>query len=73
MTKRRRRNRYGFSYKRLFGLSRARSRVARLTGIPTTRQGRRRKLDRSIASCFGCLLQAFVCVALLVTVLVIFL
>ena len=33
----------GFSWKRAMGVSSAKSAVARATGIPTTKQGRKRK------------------------------
>ena len=33
-----------FSWKRAVGITRARQKIARLTGIPTTRQGLKRKL-----------------------------
>lgn len=49
-----RRRTYGFSFswKRATGLSAARGRVARATGIPTTRSGRHRKAGRLIGCCF---------------------
>jgi len=40
---------YGFSWKRALGISRARYRLARATGIPTTKRGRKQKLDRLVA------------------------
>lgn len=36
----------GFSWKRLLGISAAKSRVSRATGIPLTRSGRQRKIGR---------------------------
>ena len=38
------RNYGGFSWRRLLGVSRAKSRLGRAIGIPTTRSGRQRKL-----------------------------
>ena len=35
-----------FSWKRAFGISSAKHKIARATGIPTTKQGRRAKLGR---------------------------
>jgi len=62
MSKRRRFNTgipgLSFSWKRALGLSRARTRFARRTGIPTTRSGWLRKIGRAATG--GCLLQAFV-------------
>lgn len=39
-------NRGGFSWKRLLGISGVKSKIARKTGIPTTKQGRKRKMQR---------------------------
>lgn len=46
---RRRRRTYGFSFswKRAVGISAAKGRIARKTGIPLTRQGRQRELGRA--------------------------
>lgn len=46
---RRRRRTYGFSFswKRAVGISAAKGRIARKTGIPLTRQGRQRKVGRA--------------------------
>lgn len=41
-----------FSAKRALGISAAKSKIARATGIPTTRQGRQRKVGKSV----GCLI-----------------
>ena len=41
-------NRGGFSWKRLFGISTFKSRIARKIGIPLTRSGRQRKLGALI-------------------------
>ena len=37
----------GFSWKRALGITRLKTKLARQTGIPTTREGRRRKVDRA--------------------------
>ena len=37
-----------FSWKRFFGITRFKQRIARKTGIPTTKQGRQRKLERML-------------------------
>lgn len=44
---------YGFSFsaKRAFGVSAAKGRIARATGIPTTRSGRRRKAGKAVGCC----------------------
>lgn len=39
-------NNGGFSWKRAIGISRVRNAIARKTGIPTTRDGRQRKMGR---------------------------
>lgn len=42
-----------FSWKRLLGISSARGRIARATGIPTTKSGLQRKLGRLLLSLLG--------------------
>ena len=46
-------NRGGFSWKRFFGISKTKSRIARATGIPTTKSGRQRKAGKILTG--GCL------------------
>lgn len=59
-----------FSWKRALGLSRARQRFARQTGIPTTRGGMERKIGRMVTrGCLSVVLFWFI-VTCLVTVLV---
>lgn len=48
-------NRGGFSLKRATGVTRAKQKVARSTGIPLSKSGRQRKLGR-MATGGGCLL-----------------
>lgn len=57
-------NRGGFSWKRFTGVSRAKSNFARMTGIPTTRSGRQRKIGRMVTG-GGCLLQVLGFVAII--------
>jgi hypothetical protein len=45
-------NRGGFSWKRAVGITRAKQRVSRATGIPWTRSGRQRKVGRLLTG--GC-------------------
>jgi hypothetical protein len=40
-----------FSWKRATGISAAKSRISRMTGIPTTRQGRQRKFGAASGCC----------------------
>ena len=37
-----------FSWKRALGITRLKQAIARKTGIPTTKQGRQRKLERTL-------------------------
>ncbi len=48
-------NRGGFSWKRAVGISAAKSRISRQTGIPLTKSGRQRKVGRMLTG-GGCLL-----------------
>lgn len=47
----------GFSWNRALGITSAKQKIARATGIPTTKQGRKRKLQSSLwtAIAFGAL------------------
>jgi len=61
---------YGFSFslKRALGISSARNKLARMTGIPTTRSGVERKIGRAVTT-GGCCLPlviALLFVALLI-------
>lgn len=40
----------GFSFKRFFGLSAAKTAVSRKTGVPFTKGGRQRKLGKTVTS-----------------------
>lgn len=46
-------NKGGFSWKRATGISKAKSKIAKATGIPTTKAGRKRKRNSLIAKLFG--------------------
>lgn len=48
-----RRKKYGFSWswKRASGLSAAKSKISRKTGIPLTRSGRQRKVGKTLGCC----------------------
>ena len=48
-------NRGGFSWKRAIGVTRAKQRIARQTGIPWTKSGRERKTGRMVTG-GGCLI-----------------
>jgi hypothetical protein len=54
MARRRGRNLGGFSLNRALGITRAKSRIARATGIPLTRSGRQRRIG-SLVTGQGCL------------------
>lgn len=43
----------GFSWKRALGITKAKQKIAKATGIPTTKQGRKRKRNATIAKMFG--------------------
>lgn len=46
-------NKGGFSWKRALGVSKAKTKIARETGIPTTKAGRKKKRNSLIAKAFG--------------------
>lgn len=45
-------NKAGFSWRRLLGVSRVKSRISRTIGIPLTKSGRRRKLGAAMFKIF---------------------
>lgn len=59
----------GFSWRRLIGITRAKSSVSRMTGIPWTRSGRQRKVGKIVTG-GGCLLPIFVLLVVAVAVVV---
>jgi len=56
-------NRGGFSWKRFVGITAAKRRVSRATGIPWTRSGRNQKIGRIVTG-GGCLIPALFLLAL---------
>lgn len=50
-------NKGGFSWKRFVGISGAKARISRSTGIPFTRSGRHQKIGRSVTG-GGCAFRA---------------
>lgn len=42
----------GFSWKRALGVTDAKRKVAKITGIPTTKQGRKQKAQRTLWKMF---------------------
>ena len=61
-------NKGGFSWKRLVGISRAKSKLSRKIGIPLTKSGRNQKIGRMVSK--GCL-GLFVMIVVPVLVLVV--
>lgn len=57
----------GFSWNRLLGITRVKSRISRATGIPWTRSGRQRKIG---GLCCGCVIPVIVLVVGWVTLAV---
>ena len=47
----------GFSWNRLLGITAAKSRISRVTGIPWTRSGRQRKIG---GLCCGCIVPVII-------------
>ncbi len=50
---------WGFSWKRMTGVTKAKRRVSRATGVPLTKSGRQRKIGRIVTGGKGCLLSIF--------------
>jgi len=50
---------FSFSWKRAVGISAFKSKIARSTGIPTTRPGRQRKAGQALGCCVVLLILCF--------------
>ena len=50
---------YGFSWKRFFGITKAKTKLSRKIGIPLTKSGRQRKIGALVTG-GGCVLYFFV-------------
>lgn len=64
-------NRGGFSWKRALGITKAKQRISRKTGIPLTKSGRQRKIGKAVTSgcgCSGCMVSLIGMVGLVVFV-----
>lgn len=60
---------YGFSWKRLTGVTDMKRKVAKATGIPTTKQGRRNKARRIVTG-GGCLVSILIPTLLFAAVII---
>ena len=63
-------NRGGFSWKRATGITRAKSRVSRATGIPWTKSGRQRKVGKMVTG-GGCLVMILAGAAIPATIVLV--
>lgn len=63
-------NKGGFSWKRFVGLSAAKARLSRSTGVPLTKSGRERKIGRMITG-GGCLITILLAIMTLLLVAII--
>lgn len=66
---------YGFSMKRLTGVTNVKRKIGKATGVPTTKQGRRNKARR-VATGGGCVISVLVpilfligCIAIILSIL----
>lgn len=64
-------NKFGFSWKRAVGITKAKQKISRSTGIPLSKSGRQRKIGKAVTG-GGCLLPALLLLlvpALLITLI----
>lgn len=57
-------NKGGFSWKRAVGITKAKQKISRSTGIPLTKSGRQRKIGKVVTG-GGCLLPVVLVAAIL--------
>jgi hypothetical protein len=63
-------NKGGFSWKRLSGISGAKSNISRKIGIPLTKSGRNQKIGRMVSKgCLGSIVIIIVPILILITFL----
>lgn len=61
----------GFSWKRATGISNTKRRISKATGIPTTKQGRKRKAAHAMSGgCLTLVLRAVFVIAVIVFLMV---
>ena len=56
-------NRGGFSWKRALGVTKAKQRISRTTGIPLTKSGRQRKIGKLVTG-GGCIMYVLGAIAI---------
>lgn len=60
----------GYSWKRAVGITNAKRKIARATGVPLTRSGRQRKIGKAVTGgCSGCLVKALLFVSFMLLLL----
>lgn len=64
-------NKFGFSWKRAVGITKAKQKISRSTGIPLSKSGRQRKIGKAVTG-GGCLLPALLLLAIPIFILFIF-
>ena len=69
MARRKKRNLGGFSWKRATGVTKAKSRISRATGIPLTKSGRQRKIWKIVTG-GGCCIPVLLTLSFVVLLFV---
>lgn len=65
-------NRGGFSWKRALGVTKAKQKISRATGVPMTKSGRQRKVGKAVMG-GGCLIPTAIifCVVVILAIIII--
>ena len=61
-------NKGGFSWKRAVGITKAKQKISKATGIPLTKSGRQRKIGKMVTG-GGCMLGVFLIVVLISSII----
>ncbi len=61
----------GFSWKRAIGVTKAKQKISRKTGVPFTKSGRQRKVGKIVTG-GGCMLPVVIAIVLLVALISLF-
>lgn len=57
-----------FSWKRAFGITKAKRKIAKFTGIPTTKSGRQQKIGR-IMTGGGCIMPVIISISIIASLI----
>ena len=64
-------NKGGFSWKRALGITNAKRKISKATGVPWTKSGRQQKIGRMITNGSGCMIPIAIFMLLFILTLIV--